>query len=241
MPGLGGMNPFPRKLGGGRSRAKVILDGLNADRGTAVDATNRETAVYALNVALARGIAGAWATNQRLANMWSPDRMASDVLARWEKILSILPAPEDDEVTRRARVRAIFQRFGKAATISNVTSALDVALGDAFVAVEHIPYGSAQIFVPDGTYPFGTVGPVPWASNLAHVLIRMQKPAGWTEGDFYEAAAKVALVLDPMLPVWSTFAWYRPGAVSTPIAGGPSAAGFYLDQPSNLDNQILLS
>lgn len=239
MPGLGGMNPFPRKLGGGRSRVKIILDGLNADRGTSLDATNPTTKVYAINVALARGIAAAWATNQRVANMWTPERMADDVLARWETILGLSPAPDDDQTTRRTCVRRVFERFGEAATASNIATALEEEIGDAFVSVEHIPYASAQIFVPDGTYPFGTVGAAPWSSNLALVLVRLQKPAGWTEGDFYEAAATVALVLEPMLPAWSTFAWYRAGPVSVAVAGGPSAAGFYADDEHNLDNEIL--
>lgn len=238
MPGFGAMNPFPRKFGGGRSRTKVILESLTADRGTALDAGTETTTAYIECLAIARAIASAWATNQRLANMWTPERMGVDVLARWERFLGLTPAPEDTEDERRARVMAVFERFGRAAISSEIAAALIEQIGDAFVAVEYIGYANAYIQVPDGTYPFGVVGSVPWASTVAHVLIRLQKPTGWTEGDFYEAAAQVGVVLAPMLPAWCTYAWYRPGPIFSPISGGPSAAGFYLDDPSNLDNQI---
>lgn len=238
MPGYGGMNPYPRKFGGGRSRQRVIIDALNADRGTAYLATERQTSVNAVNMALARGIAAAWATNQRLANAWTPTRMSEDILARWEEILALAPAPEDTGPVRRARVTAAFQRFALAALSGQIAAALQAEIGGAFVAVEYIGLANATIYVPDGSYPWGVVGPTPWSSNVSHVLVKLQKPTGWTEGDFYEAAAKVALVLEPMLPIWTTFAWYRPGPVSTPITGGPSAAGFYLDDASNLDNEI---
>ncbi len=75
--------------------------------------------------------------------------------------------------------------------------------------------------------------------TVAHILVRIQKPAGATEAMFYEAAGKVAPALDPLVPAWVTFDWYR-APLSTPInvVGGPSAGGFYLDDEHNLDNNV---
>lgn len=238
MSKFGGMSPYPRKFGGGRPRVQAVLEQLNADRGDAYDATDSSTTVYVENMAIARAISAAWGTNERLGNMWAAERMSDDALLRWEKILALAPGPDDDPAVRRGRVKAIFERFGWGSTAAAISVALEEALSGAFVAVEYIPYALAHILVPDGTYPWGVVGDVPWSSNTAHVLVRLQKPIGWSEGSFYEAVANIALILEPILPAWCTFNWYRPGPVYAPITDGPSAAGFYLDDDFNLDNQI---
>lgn len=238
MPGLGSLNPFPFKLGGGRSRVRAIVEQLAADRGTALDATNPDTVAYAECLAIARQIAAAWSTNQRLANVWDPARMSVDILERWEAFLALNPSPSATVAARRTRLAEHFARFGRAAVTGELSAALEAAIGDAFVAIEHISFANAQINVPDGTYPWGSVGTVPWSSTVCHVLVRLQKPTGWTEGEFYAAAAEVGRVLDPILPAWATFDWYRPGPVSVVVSGGPSAGGFYLDDDANLDNQV---
>ena len=239
MPGFGGMTPFPRRFGGGRPRVQDVLETLNGDRGTAFDASNRETTVYVNDMAIARAISAAWGTNTRLGNMWSPMHMSSDVLARWEKILAINPSPESSETERRTYLEALFSNFGQAAISGRINTILEEQLGDVFVAVEYISYANANIYVPDGTYPWGSVlAGAPWSSTTAHILVRLQKPTGYSEADFYEAAGRVIQLLEPVLPAWATIDWYRPGEVSSVVSGGPSAAGFYLDEPANLDNQV---
>lgn len=238
MPAFGGMSPFPLRLGGGRPRVQVVLDGLNADRGDAYNATDRTTTVYVENMAIARAISAAWGTNARLGAIWDANRMSEDILERWEHIFALAPSASDDETTRRDALATKLTAVGSPSIGGILTTALSAALGSAFVAVEHIDYSAASINVPDGTYPWGSVGASPWSSTVAHILVRMQKPAGWTEGQFYAAAAKVGVVLDPALPAWTTFDFYRPGPISSAVAGGPSAAGFYLDDAANLDNEI---
>lgn len=236
---LGGMSPLPAPLGGGKPRVKAVLEGLNADRGTAYDATNSETYVYAHNMALARAISAAWGTNERLARLWVPESMSMDVLERWEKIMAIYPAPDDSNEVRRARVGRLLARFGRAIVADEIEERLTQELGDVFVQVDHISYANAYITVPDGTYPWGSVDTTrPWSSTMAHVLIRLQKPTGYSEVDFYEAAGRVTQILDPILPAWAYATWYRPGPVSQNISGGPSAGGFYLDDAHNLDNEV---
>lgn len=238
MPAFGGMSPFPIRFGGGKTRTQVILSALNADRGTAFDTADRTTTVYVENMAIARAIAAGWGTNVRLGNIRKPSAMTDTILGRWETILGILPAPTDSEAVRRNRVATLFARTGQAAINGFLTTLLSNALGAAFVAIEHVDYSNAVILVPDGTYPWGSVGSVPWSSTVAHILVRLQKPAGWAESDFYSAAANVATILESALPVWVTFDWYRPGPTSVAVTGGPSAGGFYLDDSHNLDNEV---
>lgn len=238
MPTYGGFSPYPRRFGGGRRRLQDVLDSLNADRGTAFDAVNRETVVYAENMALARGVNAAWGTNERLGSLWDPRRMPEDILARWEKILVLAPSPDDSVARRRAVLLEAFERFGSATISSYIQDKLAEALGDAFVGVEYIGPDAASIYVPDGTYPWGVVDTAPWSSSVAHVLVRMQKPDGWTESEFYEAAGKVSEILEPALPIWTTYDFYRAGPISADVPDGPSAGGFYLDDESNLDNQV---
>jgi hypothetical protein len=241
MPSYGGMSPYPRRLGGGRTRVQDTLEALSADRGTAFDASTRETTVYIEDMALARAIAAGWSTNQRLGSLWDARRMSEDILHRWEHNilnLHIHHVISITEVERRERVEALLANFGQASIHSTLYTQLSEELGDAFVAIEYIDYSSAYIQVPDGSYPWGVVGDSPWSSTVAHILVRLQKPDGWTEGEFYEAAGKVSLILEPALPVWTTYSWYRPGLIST-ASGGLTAVGFYLDDPHNLNNEIL--
>lgn len=238
---LGGFSPFPAKLGGGTPRVKLVLDTLNADRGTAYDATTRTTYVYAHNMAIARAISAGWGTNERLARLWSPECCSMDVLERWEQMMALYPAPTDDDDTRRTRVDELMARFGQESVDAVILDLLTDKLGSVFVGIEHIDYVYAAIYVPDGTYPWGSVdssGNRPWSSSIAHVLVRLQAPTGYTEGEFYAAAGQVIQLLEPRLPVWVTIDWYRPGSTSATF-GNVSAAGFYLDDVHNVDNEIL--
>jgi len=238
MGKFGGLNPHPRRFGGGRPTAKVIFEGLAADRGTAFDATNTQTVVYAETVAVARAVAGSWGANERVSKAWQPLRCPMELLVRWERLLAIYPKYTDTNTTRRQRVATHLARFGQATVDGRIAAALTSEIGSAFVAVEYITVANASILVPSGAYPYGAVGSVPWHSSVCHVLVKMQVPTGWTEGEFYEAAGRVVRVCDPLLPAWVTVDWYRPGPSSVNVTGGPSAGGFYLDDEHNLDNEV---
>lgn len=212
MGSFGGMRPYPRKFGGGKSNEEVILNSLNADLGTAYEADDETKIVYVQNLAIARAIAAGWATNGRLGLLWDPRRMSMDIVARWENILAITPSPTATDNYRRTQLSRLMARFGQPAIYGILADALRSACGDAFVAIEHTDVASATITVPDGTYPFGTVvSGKPWSSTVAHIKVQLTKPSGWTEGQFREAAKQVSLVLDPELPAWCTYEWYRVG------------------------------
>jgi uncharacterized protein YmfQ (DUF2313 family) len=236
MP-YGGYHPYPRRFGGGKPHLEVMHESLNAQRGSAFDPVSTSL-VWLETMAMARAIVfDGWGTNQRLANQWDP-RSTTDMLTRWETIFRILPAPDTTEAERRAELTRRWQRFGHMANHVKMLTELSARLGTFFVAIEYISLANAVVHVPDGTYPWGvfTAG-IGWMSSVAHILVLLQKPAGATEGQFYEQAAKVPQILDAIAPAWTTFDWYR-SPVSTPIAvtGGPSMGGFYLDDDHNLDN-----
>lgn len=242
MGTFGGKSPYPRRFGGGRTRTELHLGALNDARGNGLDTTERTKNVYVENMAIARAIACAFSQNARLSHLWDPSRM-TDSLARWEKIFGIITPPNESAVQRRERIALRFERIGAPAIIPRINTQLAAELGTVFVQLEFISLANANIIVPDGTWPFGAVAAnpteYPWYSSICHILVKTQKPANYTEGDYYAAVAKVDPIMDALVPVWVTFDWYR-APLSTPInvAGGPSAGGFYLDDEHNLDNNV---
>ena len=225
-------------MGGGRPRAKLFLDALVAARGTAIDAGNPATVAYVETLAIARALAAAWGTNQRLANQWDARRMTS-MLSRWERIFAIRRDPDDSDVVRRRRVELAQARVGRAAILTTIRAELVGALGEFFVAVEFLSVANAVITVPDGSYPFGVVVPtMPWSSTVSQILIRVQNP-GTAEHEFYEAIGLISDLIEPLIPAWATWLWYRAPQFGAPfdVPGGPSAGGFYLDE-RNLNESV---
>jgi hypothetical protein len=240
--GYGGYHPFPKRYGGGKPRLKVVHDALNAARGSALDASNPDTVAWVENMALARAIAlDGYGTNERLSLQWDPDRV-TDMLARWEAIFNVAPAPGATDHERREVIGRRLRRFLEASSLhSRLLRRLQQEVGEVFNAIEYIDVANAVIHVPDPSYPWGTVTTgVPWRSTVAHILVLLVKPSGYTEENFYAAAAKVAPAIDSLVPAWCTFDWYRKpaGGPAISVSGGPSQAGFYLDDEHNLDNCV---
>lgn len=242
---FGGYHPHPRRFGGGKYNGKphlqVLHESLNAQRGAAFN-TESETSIAAVEtMAWARAIVfDGWELNARVGHQWDARRV-TDMLPRWEAIFKIRPRPGTSLRARRAELLRRWQLFGGVSNHARLTTALQGTLGDYFYAVEYTPLANAVVHVPDDSYPWGTVVEgITWYSTVAHILVRLQKPTGATEAQFYEAAGKVPLILDPILNIFDTFDWYREPDTGTPISitDGPSAAGFYLDDEHNLDNNI---
>lgn len=240
MPAFGGYSPFPLRFGGGTPRLRLIHESLNAQRGTAFDTSDRTKIVWLENMAIARAINAAWMQNQRLANQGDPKRV-TDMMERWEAILDISPPYGSEDSDRRAAIEAKRALIGRALIYPWIHTLLETKLGDYFVALEFIDLSIAHVTKPSGAYPWsGTISTAyPWTSTVAHILVRMTTPSTGTEAEFYKMAGICMDVLDQELPAWVTFDWYRAPEVGAPIAvtGGPSAAGFYLDE-RNLDNSV---
>lgn len=226
--GWGGLAPYPRRCGGAVPRLRILLDSLNRSTGRAID-TSTTSYAFVKNMAIARLLDGAWATNERLGNQSIPSKMDA-TLGRWETILSIRTDETKTKSERRTTVSERFYRFGSVFNRNYIIAELERRLGSFFVAVEFIGDVSlAEIDTNEET----------WSSTLAHVLVLLQKPTGSTEGDLYEAAAKVGDILDPLLPAWTYFDWYRePESGGINVVGGPSEGGFFLDDDHNLDNNV---
>ncbi len=123
--------------------------------------------------------------------------------------------------------------------IGQMSSRLTDILGDVFVSIDFIDASVAVVHVPDGSYPWGTASVTnPWYSTVMHMLVRTQVPAGYSEQDYLRIVGQVFPLLDGILPAWMTWDVYRPGPTSYPVTGGPTAAGFYLDDPHNLDWEV---
>jgi len=226
-------------MGGGTPIAKRIFDALVLARGPAVDAGNPQKIAYYETLAEARAIAAAWSTNERLGNQRDARRMTS-MLERWEKIYGLRVDAKDTLAERRTRVAVAQARVGQASLSSAVYNEAVLALGEFFYAIEPTAPTVAQITVPSVSYPWGSVSDgAPWSSTVAHVLIRVQVPTGRADAELYERVAALADALEPMLPAWATWDWYRAPEVGAPVSvvGGPSAGGFYLDE-RNLNESV---
>lgn len=239
--GYGGYHCYPRRFGGnkygGKPLTEVIHESLNRQRGPAYS-VDPDSIVWCENFAYARCIAwDGWELNARLALQWDPQR-TTIMLPSWVTIFAI-PANDSwsdreirEELTRR------WQRFGKVANHSYLTSELQRALGPFFHSLNYIPIAQASVKVPEAGYPWGTVVDGLWSSTTAHFLVRLVKPSNATEGDFYAMAGKVPQILDPIVSSFVTFDWYRSGTLDWTI-GSLGGLGFKLDDEHNLDNQLL--
>lgn len=236
--GYGRFSPGFERYGGDVPSLKTILDGLNAARGSTYDVSETST-VYAENEAIARMLWTAWEQNQRFAHQFDPDRM-TDFLPRWEKIFGIAPTSSQTETERRAVVKERMLRIGVVPTRQTTSDRLAAILGPLFLSYETIPFSSAVQWVPDASpaWPAGTPpavrhvmapGELPqWASTTAHILFRVAKTPGMTDGEFWQALGRTYPLLDDTLPAWVTWDWYT---VST------TGSGFYFDE-TNLDHQV---
>lgn len=239
---FGGYHPFPRRFGGGKPLHEIVHKSLAAGRGNALDATTPGTAVYIETLAHARAITfDGYGINERLGYQFDPERM-SDYLHRWEKIFGIV-VPVNSTVSERQQIVLLrMKRFTEASALhSQLISRLTTELGSIFVAIEYIDISNAVVHAPDPSYTWGTVVEgYPWYSTVAHILVLLEKPSGYSEADFYTAAGKVFTALDGLVPADVTFDWYRaPNAYpAIAVSGGPSRAGFYLDDERNLDNNV---
>lgn len=238
MPTNGKYAPQPERYGGlGTQRAptiKILADALGKSRGTAYD-SSQGTTVEVENWGLARALWESWETNRRLSFVADPFRMTGTVLARWERMLCIAPEPTATEPERRETVQERFGRFGMLADHQEIRDRLAASLGPVFVDLFHVTLAEAVVWWPGGTPNVDA----PWYSTVCHVVVKTQKPAGYSEADYMAAIALVNDILDPILPAHMTWDWYRNGDGHTGAWATDTGAGFFLDDDRNLDFEIL--
>lgn len=208
--------------GGTRRRYNAILASLNAHRGTAYDTTETSN-VYAENVAVARAIDNAWATNARVGYLADPQR--SGDIPRWERILDLTPSPTATEGERRRAVIKQWLRWGTTPTMQAVLDEAAAALGPLFIALHHETVATATTW-----WPGGTPNPdAPWYSTIAHITFEVAQPATMSDGEFTDRLALLGPVLDGRLPSWVTWDWWTDNEDGT--------LGFILDDEHNLDTE----
>lgn len=231
---------MPLRLGGGKPVTEAIFDSLNAQFGTGYDTKTVGNIVYIRNLALAKAIASAWVFNKCIANQGNPLKL-SVFLDRQEEMRGLPSDPSLNDNQRRQRVLDLISRTGEDADYQFISDRLRSILGPVFGALEFVPLTSALIHSPDPSYPFGTQVPgYPWYSTVCHILVYTVQPSNWSEGQYRAAIGPAKAFLDAVLPAWLTYTLYRAPAVGTPISvpGGPSHAGFYLDNQHNIDSSI---
>jgi hypothetical protein len=229
MPQFGGMSPFPRRFGGGKPLLKTLTESLIVQHGTAFAGDDVNGLFYLEMEATARVLMAAWEQNQRLANQWDPERM-TDFLPRWERIFALPKLPTDTLTMRRARVGVAMARVGQA-NAREVYDTCKAYLGPIFLGIVTSPSSIARVFTPAG-WPMGMHPSSPpdpdWYSTVAHIDVLTTQPATMDDDEYYTTRSSVRPALDAILPGWMTFDIVRDGS---------HGAGFYLDDPHNLDNE----
>lgn len=236
--------PLPFRLGGGgtgvpRKDPRVLIrESLLAARGTGVYDTSQPSNVFLEDEAVARILASVASHNRRLANQWLPLRL-TDFLTRWESILGLYPSPTASLVSRRQAVSSAMARFSVMPTYQAVFDACTNTLGPVFVGIVHTTTaaganGPASVFTPSG-WGIGTspdpAGIETWYSTVAHILVQVTQPTTMSSATFYQTVGLLGPVLDPMLPAWCTWNWFRN------THGGGATKGFYLDE-RNLNEEV---
>lgn len=231
---------FPLYFGGHDELLPALVTSISEGRGTGLT-KERGTNVFVENVAVAAELYCCWETNKRLGNISNPLTCPEEFVPRWETICAIPRNPDLSMPARRLALSYKRLRHGRDPDIGYLTEVAQRTVGDAFVQFETIDQDIALIHVPDVSYPWGTVVPsMPWSSTSKHLLALVVKPANYTEAQFYDLMGALVAAIDPLLDSWSTFDWYRAPdtGVAVNVSGGPSQAGFYLDDEHNLNNNV---
>jgi len=238
MAGLGGFNPAPFEFGeAAATDLEAIQKALDDAQGSAI-ATERGTVAWVENHSTARVLLALYLLARKLGYINDPKRMTVS-LARWEAILGISPLSSDTFASRRNRVEAKLGLLAAGTTLTTINDYLTKVLGDMYVGLEFPDPLTSVTYVPGGgsvsgggpTFLDGNAVPAgisPWASSLAYVAIKLEKPGNMSEVDFYDKAVQIYNDMDNLVGAWMGFDWVR---------DGPNGAGFYLDEEHNLDNQ----
>lgn len=215
---FGRFGSFPFRFGGGEALAKTIYDSLNSSLGSAYE-TSDESTVTAETYAEAKILAAAWSMSKKAANQLDPWRM-TDFLPRWEKIFGLSSSGTDTE--RRSRVASKFLTLSDP-TEAALTTVASTALGAAFVGIEYTAPDTALILWPSTGYA------TMWSSTVSHIVIRVQLPAGWSDGALMARIGTTMQIARNFVADYDTLDWA--------VYNGDGDEGFILDEDGNLDGQ----
>ena len=223
--GIGGRNPLPFRVGGGKSTQQAIYESLNMALGTAYD-TSDESTVTAETSADARMMASVWSANARLANQMDPAKM-TDMLPRWERILGLRPRSTSSKNRRRGLVAIKFRALGGPlyATEEEICGAL---LGSLYVQLEKTSLSDAHMNWPGGSPSVLTR----WDSTIAHQLVRVIRYDEIVDVTRHEMFERLAEMMNFMRDY--TAAWMETDWAWDAENGNPE---FRLDEDWNLDGE----
>ena len=142
MPAFGGFSPGAERYGGAKPVLRVILDSLNAARGTAYDVSTSSN-VYVENMAIARVIADIYGTNERLGNQSDPWRTC--LLERWETICGLATKRGDTEYARRRRLAKHLGRTGTVPAYQTVHDLISDLVSPITFTINHLAPGDTGV------------------------------------------------------------------------------------------------
>lgn len=198
MIGFGWTNPFPLRLGGGKSTKQVVRNAILNALSYFLDPSS-STGNYAETSGEAAIVAMIWACNKRLQNQAVPTRML-ERLTTWEQATNLRPSDEDTAVERRAWLAAKMRGQINNA-ITDVQEIAAAALGVNFEAVIQVADVDVISYWP-GVNP-GPPG-YEWCSNYAHIAVKTNK-TGLTDYQYNDKVDRLQQQIHKILPSWMTF------------------------------------
>jgi hypothetical protein len=212
---LGGLAPFPRRLGGGKPSAAKWLHAIKSTLGSAFT-TDDHSIVGAENIATARLFAGLSSTSERVVKNSIPTT-AYDALRSWADRLGISIRDDESADDIRSACMAKYKAM-HGPTASIISESLKDLLGSDFVSLIFFN-GQDLDNPPDSTYWEG-INPLPynlggniffddeWTSTRCNVLVVIKRPDDIMSYDFnYLVNVQMYELLDRLLPAYATWSW----------------------------------
>lgn len=225
----GGLQPFPRRTGGGNSIHSAYLDILKQEMGSAYTKEDRSL-VGARNIALARALGQMWMLAQKIPNNAVP-KTATDNLLEWAERLGVPVRPTDTEAMIRQACVAKY-KLPAGATRENIQSSLSELLRTALLSITEFKSNTLASTTTETFWNAFNPGPPglaldsegAWISNRCHIVVSVQQPNNITFDQLlYLVNVQMAGLLDTLLPAYCTWEWNL----------GPYGSGFILGNDPN--------
>lgn len=221
------------------SISDLAISDMLADLGSSYSDDSTSTVVAEL-IQYAKAIEILFRSNNKLGNLYQPQRLTSEVIERWSKALNVRFKANASIEDKKAAIAAKLAVIGTSATYQGVSDLLRTIAPNTFQGITNTDWKHAHSSVTGGVDVGGGVyiptDAIGYWSSVHHVAVKLAQPASMNDTDFYAEAYNIRNFLDDFLPAWTTFDWYRdvsPFGFSVVDEANPDLL------PVNLDNSRL--
>lgn len=228
--GWGGLEPFPKRFGGGESIHSAYLDVIKQSLGSAFT-TNDASLVGARNIAISRMVGAMYMLAEKVRNNALP-ATASDSLLSWADRLGV-PVRPGDSVTSIRNACIAKYKLPLGATRQNITDSVTTLLSGALLSITE--FKGISLNSPTTRTFWAGINPGPdnfaldsrgaWISDRCHIVISIQQPANMAfDTMLYLINVQMFGLLDILLPAYCTWSWNLGPYVGFILGVSPNAS-----------------